>query len=49
MNLLVLPATRVSLPASFDIKQSLIGMVILVLAIGIPLSYIARRFYGRTA
>jgi hypothetical protein len=47
MNLLVLPTTKVSLPASFDIKQSLIGMVILVLAIGIPLSCIARRYYAR--
>jgi len=42
MNLLILPLTKVAKPP-FNLVQALIGVGILIVAIGIPLSFIARR------
>src|SRR5438270_1743104 len=44
MNLLILPLTKVTKPP-FILLQSLIGLAILIVAIGIPLSFIADRYY----
>lgn len=44
MNLLLLPLTKVP-PFSFDAKQAASGMLILVVAVGIPISILANRYY----
>ncbi|MFL5741396.1 MAG: hypothetical protein ACJ75B_14325 [Flavisolibacter sp.] len=44
MNLLVLPLTRV-VRSPLNLVQTIIGIGILIVAIGVPLSIIARRFY----
>jgi uncharacterized membrane protein YagU involved in acid resistance len=44
MNRIVVPQTLIR-PAPFNLKQSLIQATILIVAIGIPLSYIAGSFF----
>lgn len=46
MNKLVLPLTKVVLPVKTDPIQMTISILILIGAIGIPLAYLARKFYG---
>ena len=47
MNLAVVPLTRAS-TGPFVLKQAIISALILIFAIGLPLSFIAYRFYGGT-
>lgn len=42
MNLVVLPLSNVP-QSSFDLKTAAIGMLILMVCVGLPLSYLARR------
>lgn len=44
MNLVVLPQTKVP-QMPFDITSAIKGIIVLILAIGLPLSYIANRYY----
>jgi len=44
MNLIVVPMSHVP-PSPFNIKQALIGAVILMLAIGLPVSFVIGRYY----
>jgi hypothetical protein len=44
MNLIVLPMTHVA-QSPFNFTRAAIGMSILIIAIGLPLSYLANRFY----
>jgi hypothetical protein len=46
MNLIVVPLSNTQ-KIGFSIKPTVIGIFILVVAIGIPLSFIAGRFYSR--
>lgn len=46
MTRLVVPMSRAATGA-FDLKQAIIGATILIVAIGIPLSFIAKKFYAR--
>lgn len=46
MNLLVLPLTRVD-QGTFELLTVLTGILILIIAIGIPLSLVAKKYYGR--
>jgi uncharacterized membrane protein YagU involved in acid resistance len=46
MSQLVLPLTHVT-PGVFKLKQAVISILILVVAIGIPLSYRAQLFYAK--
>jgi hypothetical protein len=46
MTRLVVPASNASTGA-FDLKQAIIAALILIGAIGLPLSFIAHRFYTR--
>ncbi|MEO6001271.1 MAG: hypothetical protein ABIN89_30750 [Chitinophagaceae bacterium] len=46
MNLLVVPSSRITLGA-FHLKPALIGMGILIVAIGLPLSFITGAYYSR--
>jgi len=45
MNLFVLPLTSVT-KQSFTLKPTIIGILILIVAIGLPLSYIAYHYYN---
>lgn len=46
MNLVVLPVSNV--PAvPFKISSAIIGMVVLMVCIGLPVSFMARRYYGK--
>ncbi|MEO5603610.1 MAG: hypothetical protein ABIR06_22005 [Cyclobacteriaceae bacterium] len=47
MNLLVLPLSRIP-SVNIDLYQALIGMAILIIAAGIPLSFIFDKFFFRT-
>jgi uncharacterized membrane protein YagU involved in acid resistance len=47
MNLLVLPLTQLP-KASFTLSQALIGMVVLMLAIGLPIALIVANYYRRS-
>lgn len=47
MNRVVVPLSRVPPGASFSVKHALIGAGILVVCIGIPISFFARRFYRK--
>jgi uncharacterized membrane protein YagU involved in acid resistance len=44
MNLLILPMTNVA-QSPFNFMKAAIAMTILILAIGLPLSHLANRFY----
>lgn len=46
MNLLVLPMTRIT-PRPFVLSQAIIGTVILMVAIGLPISYFANKHYSK--
>jgi hypothetical protein len=46
MNRVVVPLTKISTGA-FDAKQATIAVIILICAIGIPLSFIAHRYYSK--
>ncbi|HWJ90326.1 MAG TPA: hypothetical protein VNR87_04400 [Flavisolibacter sp.] len=46
MNRLLVPMTRVSV-ARFNWTQAIINMLILIVAIGLPLSWLAYRYYRR--
>jgi len=46
MNLLVLPLTKI--PAiTFHLDKALMATAILIVAIGLPLSFFARKFYTK--
>jgi len=45
MNRLVVPMSNASVSA-FNLKQAVIAALILIAAIGLPLSFIAHRFYS---
>jgi len=45
MSRVVVPMSKASVGA-FDLKQAIIGVLILIGAIGIPLSFIAHRYYA---
>jgi len=47
MNLIVVPLSNTQ-KFGFSIKQTAIGVIILIVAIGIPLSFIANRFFSKT-
>lgn len=47
MNRVVLPMSKAAISPVFNWKQALIGTGILVIAIGMPLSFLAYRFYRR--
>lgn len=47
MNRLVVPMSKAAVSSAFDWKSAIIGVSILIAAIGIPLSFIAYRFYHR--
>jgi hypothetical protein len=49
MNRFVVPMSKAAVSPTFNWKQSLIGASILIIAIGIPLSFLAYRFYHRKA
>lgn len=46
MTQLVVPMSKVSV-GPFDIKQAIIAVLILIGAIGLPLSFMAHRYYSR--
>ena len=46
MSFIVLPLSNTPAPKKFDLKNALIAVTILIIAIGIPLSYMAHRFYS---
>lgn len=46
MNMGVLPLTRIP-PIPFHLDKALMATAILIVAIGLPLSFFARKFYGR--
>jgi protein-S-isoprenylcysteine O-methyltransferase Ste14 len=47
MNLVVLPLSNVQRPKTFDPSQAIIAALILVVCIGLPVSLLARRHFGR--
>ncbi len=49
MNRLVVPISKASVSTVFNWKQAAIGASSLIVAIGIPLSFLAYRFYYRKA
>ncbi|HEX7903923.1 MAG TPA: hypothetical protein VF487_08600 [Chitinophagaceae bacterium] len=46
MSFIVLPLSNTPAPKKFDVKNALIAVTILIIAIGIPLSYMAHKFYS---
>lgn len=46
MNLVILPLTKIP-QRPFNLNSAIIGMIILMLMIGLPISYLARKFYSR--
>jgi uncharacterized membrane protein YagU involved in acid resistance len=46
MNLAVLPLTRIT-PRPFSWNGAITGTIVLMVAIGLPISYLANKFYGR--
>lgn len=46
MNRLALPLTRVALPKNFEARQVVTGILILICAIGLPVSLAAKKFYS---
>ena len=49
MNLVVVPMSNAAVTGGFNIKQAIIAALILTGAIGLPLSFIAHRFYSGNA
>ncbi len=47
MTQVVVPLTKIPPPKEFDMKQAIIGTLILIGAIGLPLSFIAHRYYSK--
>ena len=47
MNLIVLPYLSKITPRPFDWNGAIIGATVLMLAIGLPVSYLANKFYRR--
>jgi hypothetical protein len=47
MNFLILPMTKVSLAKQFNPVQSITGMLILIIAVGIPLAVIASNYFNK--
>lgn len=45
MSFIVLPLSNTPAARKFDLKNALVAVTILIIAIGIPLSYLAHRFY----
>lgn len=45
MNLIVLPMTRVA-QRPFDLNNAITGTIVLMLAIGLPVSYFASKYYS---
>lgn len=46
MNLVVIPLTKIQ-PRPFNWNSAIIGAIILMLAIGLPISYLARKYHSR--
>ena len=46
MNLVVLPMTKIT-QRPFDLNQALIGTVVLMVAIGLPVSFFCGRYYAK--
>lgn len=46
MNRVVVPLSKAAI-GEFDIKQAIIAVIILICAIGLPLSFIAHRYYAK--
>lgn len=46
MNLVVVPLSKIG-PQPFNMINSLINVIILIVCIGIPLSFMASKFYGK--
>jgi hypothetical protein len=46
MNRVVLPLSNIS-PRPFNLNQAIIGMTILIIAIGLPLSFMAGKYYSK--
>jgi hypothetical protein len=46
MNRVVVPLSNASV-SPFNLKQAIIAALILITAIGLPLSFIAHRFYSK--
>jgi uncharacterized membrane protein YagU involved in acid resistance len=46
MNLLILPMTKIA-QRPFDLSQAIIGTLILMIAIGLPISYVCSRHFSR--
>ncbi|HEY8935113.1 MAG TPA: hypothetical protein VIM65_07825 [Cyclobacteriaceae bacterium] len=46
MNIIVLPLSNVP-PFTFDLAKAIKGATILILAIGVPVSFLANRFYSK--
>jgi uncharacterized membrane protein YagU involved in acid resistance len=46
MNLVVLPLTRIT-QRPFNLSSAAVGVIILMLMIGLPIAYQARKFYAR--
>jgi len=46
MNIIVLPLSNVP-PFTFDLAKAIKGATVLILAIGVPVSFLANRFYSR--
>ena len=44
MNLVVVPLTKIP-PSSFNAVKAIIGMLILMIAVGLPISLLARRYF----
>ena len=47
MNLVVLPMSKIT-QRPFDLNQAIVGAIILMLAIGLPISYCCTRYYSKT-
>jgi uncharacterized membrane protein YagU involved in acid resistance len=46
MNQVVVPLSKIT-PGAFNLKQAIIAVLILIGAIGLPLSFIAHRYYAK--
>jgi len=46
MNLLILPLTNIPPRPAFDLREALIGMGILIIAIGLPVAIVGKKIYG---
>jgi len=46
MNVIVVPMSNVPAASSFNIKQAIIATVILIIAVGLPLSFLIGKYYS---